>query len=179
MLSCSSIASTILEMQTNALALNFKAGWGLKPIHPFNLRCTKAFKSTAVLHKPSSNLLLLLWLIFSDLFSLLHLSFTSNSTFLLVYLSYYTHSQWLSTEEESRERKLAETTKHKEQQLCASVVHNRWKQELVEPRRPMMHWYIHTVLRKKQQTNNQCAQFRNQNHIWIALLYSKAWCSKL
>lgn len=140
------------------LWLWISTGWGLKSIHPLKSHCTKAFKSYTIQRDETAELVFFCFcLVSSDLSNLCTRLSPLPPAFLLLYihLSIVSHplTEWCSMREERR-KPAAQRASHKEQQLRASVVHNRWNWSWCSFRAPQIPRYtlystVHTVRNTK------------------------------
>lgn len=144
---------------------------GLKSIHSLKSRCTKAFKSYGISARQKQNSpsfcfklgSLLTYLTFA-LNS--HLYCQTSCRYTFIYVSSHILSQndapWEKREEKALQHREAS---HKEQQLCASVVHNRWNRSRCSSEAPRYHdTYCTTQKGKKMTETHSCAHSQNHKH---------------
>ena len=157
--------------------------WGLKSIHPLKSHCTKAFKSFAIQRgRRDSRTLLPLILLGPFLTSLtfalvphLYRQPSCRSLYIFIYLSIVSHplAGRLSVREERR-KPAAQRASHKEQQLCASVVHDRWNRSWCSSEAPRYQATYCTTQRKKWQRHTHVRTIRTTNtkaHMDTYMLY--------
>lgn len=151
------------------LWLWISTGWGLKSIHPLKSHRTKALKSYTIQRDETAELFFF-WFcsVSSDLFNLCtRLSPLPSALLSLhIHLSIVSHplTERRSAREETR-KPAAQRASHKEQQLCASVVHNRWNRSWCSSEAPRYHDTYCTTQRKNDRDTVMCTQSEAQTHM--------------
>ena len=166
------------------LWLWISTGWGLKSIHPLKSHCTKAFKSYSITAGRDSAAplmsLRLLWPL-----QPLHSSRTSTisppctvAVRSSIYLSIVSHSLtgWCSVRGERR-KPAAQRASHKERQLFASVVHDRWNRSWCSSEAPR-YWDTYCTTQRKMTGTHSCAHSQSHKHKGTYGLCTSRWWFK-